>query len=191
MLPRGFKASSERWAAQLRTALQLPVDGRLPAQSLADHLEIEVWKVGDVPDLPGDTHRHLTETDPDCWSAVTVREGGTDVIVINSAHSEKRREQSVLHELSHVVLRHRPARVDVNDDGLLLCTFDRDQEDQADWLAGALHLPRTALMRARRSNMDEAQISVEFMASTQLIQWRINATGVAKQMRRGSGSAAP
>jgi hypothetical protein len=46
-----------------------------------------------------------------------------------------------MHELAHVIIGHEPARVDVTEGGsLILNTYNREQEDEADWLAGCLSL---------------------------------------------------
>lgn len=190
MLPRGFKASSERWAARLRAALSLAEHERLPAARLAAHLQIEVWKVEEVPELPAATLNHLTTVDSECWSAITIHEGDRDVIIVNSSHSPARCESNVHHELAHIILRHRPARVDVSDDELLLLsTFNSSQEEEASWLGGVLHLPRVALEHAFRRGLTEDTICTEFVASSELVRWRANVTGLSRiGARRKSGA---
>ncbi len=59
-------------------------------------------------------------------------------------------------DLAHVLLRHSPAQADVAEDGsLILKAYNRDQEDEANCLAGALLLPRPALILIRRTQGDE------------------------------------
>jgi Zn-dependent peptidase ImmA (M78 family) len=67
--------------------------------------------------------------------------------VVNSAHSQARQSSSLMHECAHVMLKHKPEEAEHAADGLLLMSEDRsEQEAEADWLAGALLLPRVALL---------------------------------------------
>jgi hypothetical protein len=187
MLKRGFKSACEQSAAQYRKALQLELDARLPSKDLAVHLGVIVWTPADLPDLPQESLHHLTTVDSDCWSAVTLHEAGIDVIVVNAAHTATRQENSVMHELSHIILQHKPARVDVSDSGLLLLsTFDDDQEDEANWLGATLLLPRAVLLAARHRQLPDSAIVREFNVSKELLTWRLRSTGVDTQLRRRS-----
>jgi Zn-dependent peptidase ImmA (M78 family) len=90
-----------------------------------------------------------------------------------------------MHELSHVLLGHEPARVDVTEDGLLMLnTFDRLQEEEANWLAGCLLLPRNALMAIRGRGLDLRTAARNFGVSLDMLRYRLNVTGVEYQLAR-------
>jgi hypothetical protein len=54
-----------------------------------------------------------------------------------------------MHEIVHLLLSHEAARVDVNKDNLLLLNTYGKQQD-ADWLAATLLLPRDAILAIAR-----------------------------------------
>lgn len=92
-----------------------------------------------------------------------------------------------MHELSHILLRHVPARVDVAPSKLLLLSdYSDEQEQEADWQAGALLVPRDGLLRLRSRRQSAADIAEHFGVSAALCEWRLRMTGVDVQMRRST-----
>jgi Zn-dependent peptidase ImmA (M78 family) len=151
---------------------------------LAAHLDVVVWQFDQIPGLPADVAATL-RADSDSWSAATVCVGIRSAVILNSQHSMRRINSDLTHEISHLVLAHTPARVDVSADGLLLLsTYDRAQEDEANWLAGCLLVPREPLVAARRQKLSVEEIAVKFGASSDMVNYRINVTGVDEQIRR-------
>jgi len=183
MFVRGFKTWCENTAVAYRRELMLkPVDPLEPRR-LAKHLGIVVWNAEEVPGVPVDALQILLREDPWSWSAVTVRVENQSVVIVNSAHSEGRLANDVMHELAHVVLGHDPGRADVSEDGLLvLHSFDRAQEDQANWLAGCLLLPREALIHAQRLGWTSQATATRYCVSVDLVKYRLNVTGVERQL---------
>lgn len=180
----GFKATAERLAAELRAAAGIGPRARFDPLLLAKHLSVVVLVFSDLK-LSDDARAQLLKSDPDSWSGMTLRDGDVVAVVLNPVHSTTRRNNTLMHELAHVVLKHVPARVDVSDTGLLLLSHYSDEvEDEADWLAAALLLPRDALMTRRRRGDSAAEIAAEFGTSEQLCEWRLRMTGVDAQLRR-------
>ena len=90
-----------------------------------------------------------------------------------------------MHELAHIELRHVPARVQVSETGMLLLSeYSEDQEQEADWHAAALLLPRDGLMHMRSRQKTSDQIAAHYGVSKQLTEWRLRMTGVDVQIRR-------
>ncbi len=185
MFPRGFKTWCENVAIRQRRELRLsPVDP-LDPWGLARHLRVTVWRAEEVPGLDPRSLRVLTREDPDSWSAVTLRVGDRHVIILNSAHSGGRPASNLTHELAHVLLDHAPARVDVSEDGLLMLnTYGREQEEEANWLSGCLLLPREALMLIRRQGLDPQIAAKRYGVSLDMLQYRLNVTGIDTQLAR-------
>ena len=78
-----------------------------------------------------------------------------------------------------------PVRVDVSSAGILLVSeYSEDDEEEANWLSGALLLPRDALKHYRGKNWSPARIMALFGVSQDMYNWRIRMTGVEVQMRR-------
>jgi Zn-dependent peptidase ImmA (M78 family) len=92
-----------------------------------------------------------------------------------------------MHELAHIVLGHSAGRVDISPDGLLMLrTFDRKQEAEADWLAGCLLLPRDALLRIRRDGLSEDKAMGCYVVSKQMLDMRFRLSGVDVQLKRAN-----
>jgi Zn-dependent peptidase ImmA (M78 family) len=182
---RGFKTWCETIALQHRRTLKLqPVDPLRP-EAVASSLGVPVYGIEEIPGLDPQVLRTLLHEDPDSWSAVTITNGRKSVIILNSSHSGGRPASDLMHELAHVIIGHTPARVDVTEDGaLILNTYDRQQEDEANWLAGSLLLPREALMWIRRQGLDPQAAARDYGVSMQMLQYRLNVTGVDQQLQR-------
>lgn len=184
---RGFKASCERMAEEQRRAVGLALDDPLDPERLAQHLGVTVWRPEDVPDLPEHSLSQLTKKDSDSWSAVTLQVGRSRLTIVNSAHAPTRQRSSIAHELAHLILAHSPSRIDVSERGyLVLSTYEGEEEEEANWLSGALLVPREGLMRAFRGRQDRRALAEYFGVSLQLLEWRLRMTGVARQARRGA-----
>ena len=90
-----------------------------------------------------------------------------------------------MHEISHIHLKHGGTQVHLTETGtLLISAFSEEQEDEANWLSGALLLPRDALLQARASGMINSQICDKYGASNDMCTWRLRMTGVDVQVRR-------
>ena len=179
----GFKASAERIAATIRTELGLEPRSPLCPWRLADHLRIAVFYPAEL-EVPANDIRQLTVIDPDSWSGLTVKAGGSAAVILNPTHPKTRQRNTLMHEISHIHLGHVGNRVDVSEQGLLLVSdFSAEQEDEANWLAGALLAPRDALLAARMEGKSAQQICRDYGISTELCTWRLRMTGIEAQLQ--------
>jgi len=182
-MQRGFKSRCEQTSKRYRRKLRVSLEEPLPYRQLADDLGVTLWTPGDIPGLDKETVRQLSVTDPGSWSAVTIKLDSRHVVVVNTAQDERRVPNNVVHELAHIILGHSATRVDISEDGhLWLTTYGRDQESEADWLAASLLLPREGLLScfSRRRNVEA--VAARFQVSVELVRWRLNATGVSRQV---------
>jgi IrrE N-terminal-like domain len=85
---------------------------------------------------------------------------------------------TVLLELTSIAIR---------SSGLALRTYNEEQEQEADWLAGCLLLPRDALLAIRRRRLSDEEICSEYGVSPAMLRFRLNITGVDVQLRRARG----
>lgn len=184
---RGFKSWCESTALQYRAILGLEPTEPLPAAKLAAHLTVRVLDVEKVPGLSRVALTQLTRRDPDGWSALMVTHRGMNVVVMNTTHSPGRQSSSLAHECSHVILNHKPAQALRSEGGIFISSYDRQQEDEADWLAGTLLLPRVALLRIGYEGIDHARHASEYGVSEEMLRMRLDRTGVSLQLRRRAG----
>ena len=116
------------------------------------------------------------------WSAVTVMSFSSPTIIYNPVHSAARQQSNFMHEMAHLIEEHEPSGFDWSK-GLPCRSYDRAQEDEAAWLGGCLQIPRKAMLRAVSRGMDNETIARHYTASTQMVQFRRNVTGVDQQLK--------
>jgi Zn-dependent peptidase ImmA (M78 family) len=88
-----------------------------------------------------------------------------------------------MHELAHNICGHETSKSQqINGLGLLLREYNEEQEKEAEWLGSCLQLPRKALVWALNKKMSYEEISEYFQASEDMVRFRINTTGVKKQI---------
>lgn len=176
----GFKAEAERIALSMRAELGLRAVDRLDCITLAAHLEIPVVSLHELRTAGASSQsisRLMSRTSG--FSALTICEGTRRLIVYNPRHASTRRANSVAHEVSHVVLEHPPAPA-LGEGG---CRYwDSRLEDEADWQAAALLVPRDGAFEWLRAGGRVADGARNFGVSEVLFRWRVNKTGVARQL---------
>lgn len=194
MFERGFKTWCEKYSTSVRGELSIGRDGPLDTRALVLHLKVRVWTPEDVPGLNTAALAVLLRNDgrsPSCWSAVTLVVDSKTLVILNSSHSRARQASDLTHELAHRILKHETHEISVSADGLMLiANYDKQQEEQADWLSGCLLLPRDALLSIRRRHVDDALAASEYGVSLQMLKYRMAMTGVDRQYGRG-GSTSP
>jgi Zn-dependent peptidase ImmA (M78 family) len=189
-LGRGIKTDAERAAAELRSRNGLSEYVRLPAIDAAAKLGIEVKHPHEIPGMSDQLVSCLEDGGADKWSAVFIPfpPPHKPLIIHNRAHSERRQESNVFHELGHLLCDHEPDKI-ITVSGLSIREFSREKEDQADAVGQALHLPKIALLSAKRKGLSTEEICVEFCASEKLVTYRMNITGINKMFMRMRGRA--
>ena len=181
---RGFKARCEEMSLSLRAEIGFDATAPLPPDQLASYLGVAVWSVT-MLGLDENDLSQLIDIDPDSWSAITVSAAGHEAIIVNPNHRRGRYSSDVMHELAHLLLGHQPSTMFFAANGdMALRGYDRLAEDEANWLAAALLLPREALVLTRRRRLADQQICEHYGVSRQMLRFRTSVTGVDRQFRR-------
>lgn len=180
-MERGYKTWAENQACEVRARAGLAAHGRLPGRLLLKRLNAIVTTPALVPGMTATDIGQLTREDPWSWSAVSGSYNGTTFVIVNDAHSPVRQESNLHHEAAHLIRGHRPSRL-LQIGGLTLREYDQDAEAEAEWLAGCLHLPRPALLRAVRHGEDDNAIGQMYLASAEMVRFRRSVTGIDRQL---------
>ena len=184
-MERGLKSECESHAAAVRAEIGLDTRAPLDPRALASHLEIPIHPVSS---LVGDgviqaAVRHVTQVDQTVLSAMTIFPDWPRhrrVIILNDANSPARQNSDIAHELSHGLRMHEPRHAIVNG-----CRdYSRAEEEEAAWLAGCLLVPRDAAFTIALSRVSLDMAAIDYGVSTQLMTWRVNATGARAQAAR-------
>ena len=178
-LRRGFKSEAERITARLRDQLDVPSAEPMPLENLAALLGVEIC-AGDKL-VPRKRFADLEAIQPDAFCACTLQPSpDRKVIIFNPISSKPRQKSDVAHELAHIILDHALSRIE----RLAEITFlsgDITQEEEANWLAGCLLLPRPLLSASVRKGLSTSEIAKASGVSEQMAQYRLNVTGVTRQ----------
>lgn len=181
---RGFKKWSDDKAIALREEIGLFASSPLCAFALCEHLKIPVLVPNQVKGL---TIKHLDvllNSGNSHWSAASVPLNDNNYIIIhNPNHSKARQQSNLMHEVAHILCKHK-----VKDDKLklglngFLRHLDEEQENEAEWFGSCLQLPRPSLLWALKKNLKVEEIAILFNASVDMVGYRINVTGVKRQL---------
>lgn len=179
---RGFKAEAERLADRTRTQMGLQPCDRLDIRDLARHLDVEIIRADQLVDRA--RLEELEQLQPRAFSAATFHlPDGRTVAVCNPCNDPSRTNSDIAHELAHILLDH-----DVRDiqqlAGHTFFTCNPEQEEEANWLAGCLLLPRPLLLREARDGTDPDTIATKYQVSLPMARFRLNTSGVLLQARR-------
>lgn len=181
---RGFKAEAERRAAAAREQLGVGPMDPIDPWAYAQMLGVVVLSFDELGLEPKHVEQ-LLQRDPESWSGLTLKESGRHFVLLNPVHAPARQVSTMMHETAHIVLNHVPKQVDISTSGLMLLSdYPAEQEEEADWLAAAILLPRDALCHFRRLGWTAGQLCSHFGVSGPLCEWRLRMTGVDIQMRR-------
>lgn len=182
-LKRGFKTEAERLSEGYREELGFSKFDPLDAFTLAEHLDISVFTVDQIFDGHGDTMHLNTLNDPDKFSAMWMpTHDGEKIIIHNCNHSPKRQQSNLMHELAHIIRKH-----EIPNESAKLCRlfglhyYNKEHEQEAKHFGGCLQITRAGLQWALKRNYTPAQISEYFNASLEMVNYRLNTTGVLIQ----------
>ncbi len=185
---RGFKSEAERLADRTRAQLGLQPHAPLAIRDLARHLKVEIYAADEL--INRDKIEELNAVQPGAFSAATFHlPDGRTVTVYNPCSEACRTNSDLAHELAHVLLNH-----DVRElqqiAGHTFFTCNHEQEEEANWLAGCLLLPRPLLLKEIYAGADAAAIAQKHNVSLPMARFRINTSGVLLQVQRARRSRA-
>lgn len=185
LLRRGFKAECERTSAALRKELGLTNYEPLDAFKLAKHLEVPVHPISDLP-IPEKCldalHGKLTEDIE--WFGVALNcEDGVKKVFHNDACAPSRQQSDIMHELSHIILKHPDSKLELYF-GFPVVVRDPRHEEEAAYLGATLQLTKDALVLCYRQNLTIEDIAKRFTASPAMIRFRQNTSGARIIARR-------
>jgi IrrE N-terminal-like domain len=189
MFRRGFKAWCEQVAVRVRKERGIPASDPVTPAQVAQGLNVRLLPATELPGVQADVLSRLTNHHRSSWSAITLSEADRHLVVFNPAHSKARQSSDVMHELAHIILKHTPTFFFINPEKkLLIRSHDRVQEEEASWLAAAVLLPRQVLLYVRSRRLSDEEVCRRYSVSKQLLVFRVNATGVERQLARRSGT---
>ena len=155
-------------------------DQRLDPFELARYAKLLVITFDQIVGLSGDTIRHLLGEGKDMWSGGAASHklpDGRKLIILNPTHGKNRHNATLMEEISHVFLGHKPSRLAIknkNKEGTAIARdYNADIEEEAYSTGAAALIPYTALKRFVLEGTTAAQIARHFNVSRALVEYRI------------------
>jgi hypothetical protein len=142
----------------------------------------------DVLDVPiGEKLRsYLLDGAGGHWSAgvhATPLPDGTYLCILNPTHDIRRRRITLMEEISHVFLRHRPTTVRDIGGGLSSRDFIKPQEEEAYGVGAGAIMPWSSFFHDLNAGMSVEEIAAKCGVSTALVVYRISVTGATNLHR--------
>lgn len=132
------------------------------------------------PFLTEETKKHLTGDGKNSWSggaASHTLPDGRKLIILNPTHGANRHHATLMEEISHVFLGHKPSRLSVetrNKNGEIIARdYNHAIEEEAYSTGAAALVPYTALKRMVNEGKTVRQIARHFNVSRALVEFRI------------------
>lgn len=149
--------------------------------ALARYAKLLVVPFESIKDLlPEDIIEHLLGAGSDKWSGGASGlplPNGQKLIILNPTHSPTRHQATLMEEIAHVFLGHRPSRLAIknyNKDGQEIARDYRPEiEEQAYSVGAAALVPFPALRDFIREGKTSRQIARHFNVSRELIEYRM------------------
>jgi Zn-dependent peptidase ImmA (M78 family) len=161
----------ERLAAAVRAKLQVDQIETLSPWRLADALPAHVFYPEDFDD--DRLARRLRRVKWDGF-AFCCDGDATLMILLNSARPKTRQMATLMEELSHRLLRHKPCAIALNPrTGFLERSYDRAQEAEAYDLGAAILVPKERIQRDVGEKRTADEIAAEHGCSKELVVYRI------------------
>lgn len=181
-LRRGFKSEANWLARNVREE-----------QGIAPHLPLCPWQTAALLGFPIRSLSEYAKEAPEAvfylgstrgqrdFSAITIFNGQTRLIIHNDSHDRKRQAANIAHELAHGLLLHSPkAPFDAHGSR----HYDRDIEDEANWLGPALLISEEAAIHIARMDLPVSRASDVYGASEEVVRMRLNVTAAYKRTGR-------
>jgi hypothetical protein len=172
-LPDEFVDHCEQVALEVRGDLGLEVSDAFIPREFAEHQAIDVESIERfLPAFPAEVQR-LIEAGPETFAAATVFCGTRCLILINPNQSDREEALSIAHELAHRELEHEATWPLFDEQGRRR-RWSAGEEEEADYLAGAMLVPRSSL-EASGFGSDHQEATAHFGVSPALLRRRVSA----------------
>lgn len=156
-------------------------DERLNPFELARYAKLLVASFDQIePFLTEETKEHLLKTGSDKWSGGACSQAlpdGRKLIILNPTHGENRQNATLMEEVCHVFLGHKPSRLAIesyNKEGKVIARDYRpDIEEEAYSVGAAALVPFSALRRFIEEGKTSREIARHFNVSRELVEYRI------------------
>lgn len=155
-------------------------DQRLNPFKLAYYAKLLVVPLNQIDGLSEETIAHLLGEGKDKWSggaASRTLPNGQKLIILNPSHGKNRQNATLMEEVCHVFLGHKPSRLAIekrDKHGKIIARdYNHDIEEEAYATGAAALVPYTSLKRFVQQGKTSREIARHFYVSRALVEYRI------------------
>jgi hypothetical protein len=212
LLPLSEKRKQfELYALGLRDFAGVTGEQPLDPFALAEFAKLLVVDFDQIDGLSPESREHLLGEGADQWSGGACSRplpNGWKLVILNPAHGAQRNRATLMEEVAHVFLGHKPNRLAIiteppkagkrstddedraNRKQTLARDYNHDDEEAAYAVGAAALIPYAALKRFVRAGRRADQIARHFRVSRQLVEYRIKVTHLWQQYKGASRTRA-
>lgn len=164
----------ERGAERVRSGLGLDQISVLDPHDVLERLGVELFE---LRDLIADDELALRRARGINFDGCASHHPETKapLIILNCGRPARRRTATLMEELAHLLLKHKPTRIELDPRlGILRRSYDREQEHEAYDMGAALLLPRQRIQRdVKDEQLGLDQIAAAHGCSEELVAFRV------------------
>lgn len=159
----------EKKALEIRKIAGIGLSDRLDPEHLALLLNYKIVRLTSIDELSDTTRIKISAQ----WSgaALSIDHYGSDfagLIIINDLQSHRRQRATLMEEICHLLLGHRPSRLDQTGR-----SYDRQTEEEAYAVGAASLLPFKPLAELYQADSNLSAIAERFDVSLALVRYRL------------------
>lgn len=186
LLPQagGRRREYERKALEIRRFAGMGINERLDPFKLAELLKLRVVSIEAIDGLSEASRRRLAGSDEWSGGVTELLQDGSRVVVINTKQSVERQAATLMEEICHTLLGHKPSLispqgfagkggVDDSLEDIKNRTYDKSIEDEAYSVGAAALLPYRALAEGLSSGKSVSEIAGHFGVTVSLVEYRM------------------
>jgi len=183
--PTEKRKQFELRALALRDFAGVRPDEALDPFALAQFAKLFVVDFDQIKDLSAESREHLLGAAADEWSGGASSRplpNGWRIVILNPAHGVHRNRATLMEEISHVFLGHKPNRLAFSTDtgegarAPVARDYNKSDEEAAYAVGAAALVPYAALRRLVFGGRTADEIARRFRVSTALAEYRIKVT---------------
>ena len=167
-------------------------DDRLDPFELAKYANLMVASFDQIaPFLSEETRQHLLSDANDKWSGGACSQklpDGRKLIILNPTHGANRQNATLMEEISHVFLGHKPSRLAVqnlNKEGKVIARdYHAEIEEEAYSVGAAALVPYSALRRFVLQGKSSREIARHFNVSRELVEYRMKVSHLWNEYKK-------
>jgi len=196
--PTEKRKQFELRALGLRDFAGVEVDQPLDPFALARFARLLVVDFETVEGLSAESREHLLGAATNEWSGGACSRplpNGWRIVILNPAHGVARNRATLMEEVAHVFLGHRPnqlagsaPRADTKTGKLVAREYNQPDEEAAYAIGTAALVPYATLRRLVLMRKSSHEIARAFRVSRQLVEYRIKVTHLWPDFKRASAS---